>query len=390
MRNTLPSFVMPAHDHVYVHVPFCEAKCAYCAFYSVRYDAGLADRYLDALERETALHVERHGLLRPATVYVGGGTPTVLSGARLERLLHTVLRRSDPSRLREWTVEVNPGTLTRDKLDALVRAGVNRVSVGAQTFEDASLAAVGRRHRAADTRRTVAALRAAGIDNVGLDLIAGLPHAEAASWRRDLEAALRLAPRHVSVYPLAVESGTGLHRRWLRGAHEAAGPETELARLRAAERLLAGAGLHRYEVSNFARPGRACAHNLACWRGRDYIGFGPAAATRRGRARWTNRADVAAYAAAPPGRPPPREAETLDEEVDLAERLVFSFRVVSGVDLAAFAARHGAAPARYETWTATLRRLERQGLVRRRGDRWRATSRGLDVCDVLAAEVWAG
>ena len=381
---------MPERDHLYIHVPFCAAKCDYCALYSVPYDAGLADRYLDALEREMALHVERHNLLRPATIYIGGGTPTTLNGPRLRRLFDTVRRHSDAAALREWTVEVNPGTLTQDRLQALAEAGVNRVSVGAQSFDDAILAAVGRRHRAADTRRTVAAVRAAGIDNVGLDLIAGLPGSDPAQWRRDLDAALQLAPRHVSVYTLSVEPGTGLHRRWGRDAHAAAAPKAALERLREAARLLADAGIRRYEVSNFARRGRACAHNLACWRGHDYTGFGPAAATRRGRARWTNRADLAAYTAAPPGRPPPREEETLDEVVDLTERFVFSFRVVDGVDLAAFAARRGAAPALCAGWTATLHRLEHRGLVQRRGDRWRTTRRGLNVCDFVAAELWAG
>jgi oxygen-independent coproporphyrinogen III oxidase len=369
--------------HLYVHVPFCNGTCRYCAFYSEPYASTAADAWLAALDAE-AEQAARAGRWAPRTLYVGGGTPTILTDARLERLLDLARRRFDLSRLEEWSVEATPDTLTPSKAALLRAAGVTRVSLGAQAFDDAVLSAAGRRHSAAEIPRAAARCRAAGIRELGLDLIAGLPGCDAAAWDTALAQTIALAPDHVSVYALELEPGAHWARTRCAPVPLA---EAEMARrLRRAEARLAAAGIRRYEVSNHARPGCACRYNLAVWHGADYLGLGPAAATRRGMERWRNRADLRGYTAALcAGRAPPRDRETVDAAADLGERLAFAFRCVEGVDLDAFARRYGVPQRQTAAWAAALDTLRAQRLVARAGARWRPTRRGLACADTLAA-----
>jgi oxygen-independent coproporphyrinogen-3 oxidase len=390
---------MCASDHVYVHVPFCDGKCAYCAFYSVRYTEAAADAYLSALDREMALAQGQGAPPDPVTIYVGGGSPTVLGEDRLRRLGSLVRRRFAGGRLREWTVEAAPGGLSEKKIAALREAGVTRVSLGAQSFGDAVLRRAGRRHTAADVEAAFLRLRAGGFANLGLDLIAGLPGAGPASWRASLQRACALAPQHVSVYGLGVEPGTALHTRIGEGAGGRP-PEAALRRaLAEAERVLGEARFERYEISNYAllparaRPGAAsrwrCEHNVACWAGEDYLGFGPSAASRGGRMRRTNRPDLPDYVRAlNSGLLPPREEETLDAATDTCERLMFAFRLREGVDLGAFVRRFGRpAESLRLHWESALARLALLGVAERRGRRWALTPRGRDVADAVALEM---
>jgi oxygen-independent coproporphyrinogen-3 oxidase len=374
-------------DPIYVHVPFCNGKCAYCAFASVVFTPAGADAYLQALESELALEPGAGGE-RPAppeTVYVGGGTPTVLPLPQLERLLASIRSSFDLSRLREWTVEATPDTLTPDKAAALRAAGVTRVSLGAQAFDDRTLAAIGRRHCAADIALAVARCRDAGFAEIGLDLIAGLPGADSAAWSETLDRAVALAPTHLSVYALSIEPGSRWHAQ-PEAQRRAPDEDLVIRRLRRAEARLNAAGFVRYEVSNFAQPGHECRHNQAIWRGADYLGFGPAAASRRAARRWTNRPDPDAYAAAArAGIPPPRESETLSSEADIRERLAFAFRCRDGLDLAPFCRRFAVPAELADACESTLTSLSAQRLVTRSGSRWTPTRRGLAFADTIAA-----
>jgi oxygen-independent coproporphyrinogen-3 oxidase len=376
-------------EHLYVHVPFCEGKCDYCALYSTLFDADTADRYLVALAREVELLARGFADWAPRTLYVGGGTPSALGPQRLRRLFALLADRVDLSRLAEWTVELNPATATPAVAAELARAGVNRVSFGAQSFQDGLLAGVGRPHRAAAVGAAVEGARAEGIANIGLDLIACLPGATAADWQCDLEHALALRPEHLSVYCLAVEPGTRLEVRVRSGSASRPDPGDELQRLATAESVLTGAGLQRYEISSFARHGRECAHNLAVWHGEDYAGVGPAAASRAGRRRWHNAPDVRAYCdALLRGTEPPRETERPDERVDLTERFVFSFRVLAGTDMESFAARHAVPGTLLEAWRRALGRLESDGLVRTDGARTALTAKGRRLADCVSRALW--
>jgi oxygen-independent coproporphyrinogen III oxidase len=383
--------------HLYVHVPFCDGKCHYCGFYSEKYVGGrpLEPRCpspracIDALAREFDGYRPAGRRPAPETIYFGGGTPSVLRAPDLARLCLAVRSRTSPRRLAEWTVECNPATLTPEKAGILADAGVNRISIGAQSFDDRVLRRIGRRHSAADAAATVRLARSAGFGNIGLDLIAGLPGVSPRSWQSTLERALALEPAHLSVYALSIEPGAHWAAVAEKGELKIPSERVQLHALDAAERLLSREGYERYEVSNFARPGFACAHNLACWRGEDYLGLGPAAASRAGRLRWTNRADVHDYVAAVElGRTAPREADAaLPSAVDVAERLMFGFRLKEGVDLTAFCRRWGRPAARLaDGWTQTLRELARQRLAVRRAGRWVLTRRGRLAADRVAGE----
>ena len=358
---------------LYVHVPFCDGKCAYCAFYSVRYRPALADRYLDGLERELAASLP----LAPETIYIGGGTPSVLSVRQIDRLCWLLQTKVATRRLVEWSVEINPGSVDAAKAAALAAAGVNRVSLGAQSFDDRILQTLGRRHAAADTVKAFTILRAAGIKNIGLDLIACVPGCARALWRKTLRQAVALAPRHVSVYALTNEEGTRLHRAIGRGVAALLSDEAQLAMLDLAETELTQAGFRRYEISNYARSGFECRHNVACWRGEEYIGLGPAAASHVGLKRWTNRPRVSAYLAAiEVGRNPPRDVEVLTPALKRQELVIFGLRMAEGIAVSV-------AP----EYKHALDSLRVDGLVDLRDGRWKLTARGRNLADYVAVEL---
>ncbi len=363
---------------LYVHVPFCDGKCAYCAFYSVRYEPALADRYLDSLERELAVLLP----LAPETIYIGGGTPSVLSARQIDRLCRLLRENVATRRLVEWSVEVNPGSVDTTKAAALAAAGVNRVSLGAQSFDDRILKILGRRHVAADTVKAITILRAAGITNIGLDLIACVPGCARALWRKTLRQAVTLAPKHVSVYALTNEEGTRLSRAIGQGSVALLSEDAQLAMLDLAETELTHAGFGqagfvRYEISNYAQSGFECRHNVACWRGEQYVGLGPASASHVGLKRWTNRPSVNAYLAAiEAGRNPPRDVEVLTPALKRQERVIFGLRMAEGVasDVAS-------------GYQDVLNSLRADGLVNLRVGRWKLTTRGRNLADYVAVEL---
>ena len=377
--------------HLYLHVPFCESKCDYCAFYSVTTAAaaaraaypGLALREWDLLDTEPG-SIE--------TLYVGGGTPGLLGTEGFRRLADGLRARGRLADAAEWTVELNPASAGAPLLAALRAAGVNRLSFGAQCFDDAILRRLGRRHTAAATRQALERARQAGFVNLGIDLIAGLPGMTPAGWRETLRQALDLGCAHLSVYGLGVEPGTRLQAA-VRAGLAVPDADEQMDALAAAEPLLAAGGLARYEISNFARPGMACRHNLAVWRGEDYLGLGPAAASRRGRRRWTNLADLPAYAAAvQAGRVPPRAAEdALDAAADALERFVFGARLGEGISPAAAARAWPVLAPRVAAWEARLARLAAQGITESVPDggdpRWRLTARGREVADAVIRDL---
>jgi len=380
-----------AIDGLYVHVPFCAGKCDYCAFYSVPYRPEFAAEYLAALEKEFLHASSLHpGLAAARTVYFGGGTPTILALPQIESLLEMSRGRLDFPRVDEWTVEANPGTVDGPKLKALRAGGANRISLGAQFFDDAVLASLGRRHNVADIRQARREIGKAGFENWGLDLIACIPGVDLALWKRTVRAAVALEPRHVSVYALTEEEGTKLQARIVSHAVRPLDDDAQLAMLRAAEETLESAGYRRYEISNYAKPGFECQHNVACWRGRNYVGLGCAAASRVGNRRWTNKPDVDAYLASlnADSLQVPRDEEILTPELDATERIVFGLRMAEGVDLDLIVSEAKLRDAgTIERWRREFARLGSEGLLRRTGDRWSLTPRGRELADHVAVEL---
>lgn len=360
---------------LYVHVPFCRTRCAYCAFYVTTRHADRVAAWLAAVATELG----RYRNLSPRTVFFGGGTPSHLPPTALAELCAIVRAAVRPDAVREWTVECNPGTLDEAKFEVLREAGVTRLSLGAQAFDDAQLRRLGRTHTVDDVTRTVAAARAHGFDDLNLDLIACIPGVDESAWRATLDAAIALDVPHVSVYALSLDEGSALTRRAAHGRFALRQDVDQLAALHLAAERLAGAGLAQYEISNFARPGAACRHNIDCWRGEAYIGVGPAASSHLGLLRWTNVADIDRYIdALERDVPVPREEDALTPRLKALERVVFALRMNEGI------------PAAWgEPCVATLERLAREGLVARRATRWCLTARGRDLADAVGAEVLA-
>ncbi len=377
-------------EHLYIHVPFCDGKCHYCGFYSVLNSSSLIEGYPLLPARELAhLLATRPDAARPPvrTLYLGGGTPATLGEAGLTELFRRLADVAALDAVEESTVELNPASVTPSLLNTLRRLGVNRLSIGVQCFHDAALARIGRRHDAAAALRAIRMAREAGFANLGIDLIAGLPEVTPEQWLDSIRQALSLDLQHLSVYALTVEPGTALALQVEEGLilpDEAA----QLAALAQAETLLRDAGFTRYEISNYALPGFACRHNLAVWRGADYIGLGPSASSRLGRDRWTNERDLEGYADALDRNAwPPGAHDTLTALDDATERTLFALRLEEGFDLAERAAGFPALRGHVPGWERKLEALERHGITERAGRRWRLTARGREIGDAVIREL---
>ena len=366
--------------HLYVHVPFCVRKCPYCDFNS---HAGRDDEmgaYLDALQAEAetfADHVQAH------TVFVGGGTPTHLPARALARLLDILapLCASGPG---EVTVEANPGSLDLEKVRVLRDGGVDRVSLGVQSFDDRHLEALGRAHDAADAVRSVEVLARGGLQRLSLDLMLAIPGQTLGDQARDLARAIDCDPEHVSAYVLTFEPGTAFTRLLSEGRLPAPEAERELDHLHAACEAFEQAGLHRYEVSNFAQGGAQCLHNLAYWRNEVWLGIGAGAHSHLGGGRrWKNVDDPATYArAVDRGEQPLAWEEHVDATGQVLEGLLMGLRLVDGVDLDVITERTGIDPR--TVCAVPLRQLVEEELLVLQDQRTlRATPRGFDVLDAI-------
>ncbi len=368
---------------LYVHVPFCRRLCGYCDFYSQVLDPGAVGPLVDAVLAELAAATCTGGFAVD-TIFVGGGTPTVLPADQLARLL-AALRACAPGRDVEFTVEANPATVTAEIADVLVGAGVNRVSVGAQSFNPDELKVLDRTHRPEQVSQTLATCRRAGIRRLSLDLIFGIPGQTLASWRQSLHAALKLEPEHMSCYGLTYEPGTLLRERLDAGAVLRVDPDLEADMYETTIDVLAAAGLAHYEISNFARPGAECRHNLRYWHNEPYVGLGPAAAGFIDEVRYQNVADTAAYVAAIQGARSPRvEEERLPPERRARETAMLEMRLTAGIDRRRFADRYGQDPA--ALFAAALEPHRADGLLVVDETGIRLTRRGLLLADTVIAD----
>jgi putative oxygen-independent coproporphyrinogen III oxidase len=372
---------MRAAPSLYVHTPFCRAKCRYCAFFSVTPTPGALDAYLTALLEEIAFQHARLGRFPApgaATLFFGGGTPSLLGADALGRILSALREAFGLADDAELTLEANPDSADPEFLAAARRLGVNRLSLGVQSLDDTLLRRLGRVHDARQAVAAARAARAAGFANLGLDLIFGLPGQSVAAWLETLGRALDLQPEHLSCYGLTIEPGAPLARdKTLLAALPDEDAQAEMF-LQGAE-LLAAAGYRHYEISNFARPGRECRHNLACWQGRDCLAFGPAAATTLDGWRRVNPPDLPAWAAAIPQMHPAgaEGGEELTPDVQAREALMLALRTADGLDLAGHHARFGVDLAGERA--TLLADLGRAGLVVLENGRLRLTRQGMLV-----------
>jgi|HubBroStandDraft_4_1064222.scaffolds.fasta_scaffold01006_2 oxygen-independent coproporphyrinogen-3 oxidase len=372
---------------VYVSVPFCRTKCSYCNFASDVVSRAVFDRYVDRvcadIENAPQIAAEMGGQMERTvdSIYLGGGTPTVLEAAQLERIFAAVRAQFDVVAGAEITVECAPGTLTAATLDSLLRCGVNRVSLGVQSFVDQEAAAVGRLHKRATVLEDFVRLRAAGITNINIDLIAGLPHQTAESWEFSLAEAIATGAPHVSVYMLEVDEDSRLGRELLAGGvryHAHFVPDEEAVAdfyVAACERLQS-AGIGQYEISNFARQGFESRHNLKYWTREPYFGFGVDAHSMLVSA--TGEIDAVRFAPSDSleqyvsGAPVQRTV--VSNEAALEESFFLGLRLTRGINLPELAARFGGEA--IENTHTTIAELIDCGLMEQQGDTVHLTSRG--------------
>jgi oxygen-independent coproporphyrinogen-3 oxidase len=364
----------------YIHVPFCARKCGYCDFASLAGADDSADRYLSALAREMELLLPEPQ--RVSTIFVGGGTPTRLDCRQLSRLTAMIRQWLVLEPGGEWTVEANPGTLDAEKVEVLASAGVNRVSLGAQSFQPALLAVLDRDHGRIEVERAVELVRTA-FPRWSLDLIFGVPGSSLRSWLEDLEIALGMGPAHLSCYGLVFEKGTALWKDWQSGRIGPVDEELERTMYEATIERLAGAGLGMYEISNFARPGHECRHNLVYWANLAYFGFGLGAARYIRGARSVNTRDLNGYLRRiESGQPATGPCEELSPEAEARETAILMLRrVAHGIDRHEFRERTG-----FEVDTLlgpTLEQFRSSKHVHDDGQRVRLSNEGLFIADFI-------
>lgn len=371
---------------VYIHIPFCKSKCRYCDFVSWAGREAEQEAYIDALGAEMMVRgqqlVLRHGT--PATLYIGGGTPTALAEGPLLTLL-TLVRAVFGEEIGEYTVEANPGTVTPDKLALLKKMGANRLSLGVQSFDDALLGRLGRTHTAAEAREAVPLAREAGFGNLSLDLMYGLPGQTLAGLQSDLSEAVALSPEHISIYGLQVEEGTPFHAEQEQGTLELP-PETETeAMYDYLTEALPEAGYRRYEISNFARPGRESRHNLSYWQDVPYLGLGAAAHSYLGGRRYENRGELSEYIQALQQRRLPLQLEEqMTPERHMEEYAFLALRTARGIDKQAF--KKTFRRELRQVYGKKINRLVRQGLLRETRKNIALTKAGAKLGNLVFAE----
>jgi len=327
---------------IYVHIPFCRAKCSYCAFVSQIGNENLQQAYVAALCREITAVGGDFSAFAVDSLFFGGGTPTVLPVDQLALILQTIRDNFSLAGDAEISIEANPGTVSGESLQLLRQLGFNRLSLGVQSFDDEVLAAVGRVHRADEAKTAFRQARQAGFDNIGLDLIYGLPQQTTANWQATLEQAVALTPDHLSAYGLKLEEGTPLAAAVDAGETTLPPEETEETMYDLLNEYLPLHGYQRYEIANYAKPGRQCRHNTKYWRSLPFRGFGLAAHSFVGRQRFANTADLSEYIdRSQAGLSVEAVRESLDEANVIGEYVFTALRMTQGMQFDEFQQRFG-------------------------------------------------
>ena len=397
---------------LYVHIPFCVKKCAYCDFLSAPADVQERTLYVDALTEEIRAQKENYKDYRVSTVFMGGGTPSILNGNEITRIFDALYESFDISDSAEITVEVNPGTVTEEKAEAWKKCGVNRLSIGLQSVNDEELRMLGRIHSYREFLDTWEIVREAGFQNVNIDLISAIPGQTLESWCRTLRMAAELGPEHISAYSLIVEEGTPFYEMYGEntdcdsGAEIGCSAERESSRSRSAcggqqifpplpdedtereiykatEKILAGYGYHRYEISNYAKEGYECRHNLGYWERKEYLGLGLGASSLINECRFHNTEDMKKYLECF-GKNIREDVESLSREDRMEEFMFLGLRKTEGISIEEF--RRAFDIDIFEVYGLQIRKMEEQGLLEISDTRIRLTERGTDISNYVFSE----
>ena len=405
---------------LYVHIPFCVRKCAYCDFLSAPADMQERTLYADALTKEIRAEKEEYRNYKVSTIFLGGGTPSVLGEDEIAEIFRALYESFDISDSAEITMEVNPGTVTEGKAAVWKKCGVNRLSIGLQSVNDDELRMLGRIHTYREFLNTWETVRTAGFRNVNIDLISAIPGQTLESWCRTLRTAAELEPEHISAYSLIIEEGTPFYEQYGEEAgcnfetendkaREADGGQTVLPPLpdedtergiyKATEEILAGYGYHRYEISNYAKDGYECRHNLGYWERKEYLGLGLGASSLIDECRFHNTEDMKKYleffeksASDPAGLPNStdclsgirEEVESLSREDQMEEFMFLGLRKTEGISMNEFCKAFDRDI--FEVYGPQIRKMEEQGLLIVQDGRIRLTERGTDVSNYVFSE----
>lgn len=368
---------------IYIHIPFCVRKCLYCDFLSAPAGNEMVESYVNLLLREIKEQSVFYGDHLVISIFLGGGTPSLLSAADVERILEQIRQCYLVEADAEITIECNPGTVTAEKLYHYITGGINRLSFGLQSADDEELARIGRIHSYRDFLASYSLAREAGFRNINVDLMAALPGQSVASYRRTLERVTALSPEHISAYSLILEEGTKLYVNQSSYTFPTEEEDREMYALTG--EYLAKEGYRRYEISNYAREGFACRHNKVYWRRGDYAGFGLGASSMVRNVRWKNPEEHSAYAAYVENmeRAGAVEVQVLTQQEQMEEFMFLGLRLTEGVDMEEFQRMFG--KSMEEIYGETIASFEAQGLLGRKGRMLALTPRGIDVSNVVFA-----
>jgi len=323
---------MATNVALYIHVPFCLQKCSYCSFVSYTGRLQDAERYIQTVINEIS---KRAGRRKVKSIYFGGGTPSLIPAGLLERLMENLKDYYSQGDAIEVSLEVNPGTVNEEYLKAIKSYGINRLSIGVQSLDNKELGRLGRLHDASAAVKVMKSARSAGFDNINIDLIYGIPGQSLRSWRRTLEGVVSMEPEHLSLYGLSLEPGTAMLSQIESGKLPQTDPDLSADQYEMAEKMLEKQGYRHYEISNWAKPGYECRHNLAYWRHEEYIGAGASACSYLNNHRFTNCADLDKYMAGfESGAFVEKESdEVIDRELASAEAAILALRLDSGINI---------------------------------------------------------
>ena len=381
---------------LYLHIPFCVQKCRYCDFLSAPCREQDLAAYVEALGREIRAYAGQFAEYEVTSIFFGGGTPSLLSGEQMQDLMHQIREIFSVEKDAEITMEMNPGTVTAEKLMGYRKAGINRLSIGLQSADDGELKLLGRIHDYQTFLDTFRMARECGFENINVDLISSVPGQTRKSWEQTLRKAAGLRPEHLSAYSLIIEENTPFYalygeeaaaeERKAKGFPELPGEDEERDMYRDTARILAEYGYHRYEISNYALPGRECRHNLGYWERKEYLGLGTGSASLIGNRRWNHIRDTKSYLehAADPNCLKMDE-EQLSRTDEMEEFMVLGLRKIDGISEAKFLEAFGQSIE--EIYGPVLKKLEAEDLLLRKEGRIRLTERGIDISNYVLADL---
>ena len=381
---------MKREIELYIHIPFCVKKCAYCDFLSSPADEAVKKAYVKALELEIAFWGQKLENTTVSTIFIGGGTPSLLSGEQMETLLLCVRRSFRVEKDAEITMEMNPGTVNDKNLIRYKKAGVNRISIGLQSAKNEELQKLGRIHTFQEFLDTYKAVRACGFENVNVDLISAIPGQTRESFEESLHIVACLEPEHISAYSLIVEEGTPFYEKYGDGKpkeRDLPSEEEERAMYKRTKEILEKYGYERYEISNYAKDGFACRHNIGYWERKEYIGVGIGAASFLGKERFSNIRKIDQYLAYAKERSFEKmvsEREILDMSQEMEEFMFLGLRMQKGISAAKFQETFGCPLD--EVYGKEIAKLKKQGLLKEKGENFSLTDFGIDISNYVFVE----